>query len=87
MQRDCPFVRIDDAGAAFEGDVHLGLERMSDGDLDESEIADVPCLVGMVRSHPAIVLEVPPSAKIAWGAMFQLLTLQWLVLRHTSIEG
>jgi len=30
----------------------------------------------MVRSQPAKVLEVPPSAKIAWGAVFQLLTVR-----------
>jgi len=50
----------------------LLLNRVLDGDLYKSEIADGPFLVGMVRSHPAIVLEVPPSAKIAWEAVFQV---------------
>jgi len=73
-ERDLFALGDDDTSAALERDVHLLLDRLLDGDLDESEIADGPCLVGMVRSHPAIVSQVPPSAKNAWGAVFQLLT-------------
>jgi len=73
-ERDLFALRDDDASAALERDVHLHLDRVLDGDLDKSEIADGPCLVGMVRSHPAIVPQVPPSAKNAWGAVFRLLT-------------
>jgi len=86
-ERDLFALRDDDASAAFERDVHLLLNRVLDGDLDKSEIADEPCLVGMVCSHPAIVLEVPPSAKIAWGAVFQVLTIFQMWLNNFATGG
>ena len=40
----------------------------------------------MVRSHPAIVPQVPASAKNAWGEVFQLLTKYLEYLRKLRDE-
>ena len=85
-ERDLFALRNDDASATLERDVHLLLDRVLDGDLDESEIADGPCLVGLICSHPAIVLNVRPSAKNAWGVVFQSLTLFCLQAFKKKLE-
>ncbi len=53
---------------------NVWLDWVLDGDLDEGEIADGPCLIGMVRSHPSIVQGRRVSGEIGLGAVFPPLT-------------
>ena len=68
--RDLVAPRDDDAGAALEGNVHLLFDRVLNGDLEKSKIADGPSLVELVRSHPVIILDTPRSAKIGREVVF-----------------